>query len=99
MANLQQADFQNLTVALQAFQNALPNINNALNNNIAAINNPPRRETRVAGIPYFYEGNQSYNANAFQSQTLVEIWTTELERRCQQPGEDVDTYAAALQEL
>ena len=36
---------------------------------------------------------------AFRSQTLVEIWTTELERRRQQPGENVDTYAAALQEL
>jgi hypothetical protein len=36
---------------------------------------------------------------AFRSQTLVEIWTTELERRRQQPGKNVDTYAAALQEL
>ena len=27
------------------------------------------------------------------------IWTTELEQRRQQPGEDVNTYAAALQEL
>ena len=35
----------------------------------------------------------------FRSQTLVEKWTTELEQRCQQPGENVDTYAAALQEL
>ncbi|GET00511.1 retroviral-like aspartic protease 1 [Rhizophagus clarus] len=37
--------------------------------------------------------------NAFRTQTLVEIWTTELEQRHQQPGEDVNTYAAALQEL
>lgn len=37
--------------------------------------------------------------NAFRTQTLVEIWTTELEQRRQQPGEDVNTYAAALQEL
>ncbi|PKY34295.1 hypothetical protein RhiirB3_395452 [Rhizophagus irregularis] len=36
---------------------------------------------------------------AFRTQTLVEIWTTELEQRRQQPGEDVNTYAAALQEL
>ena len=36
---------------------------------------------------------------AFRTQTLVEIWTTELETRRQQPGEDVNTYAAALQEL
>jgi hypothetical protein len=35
----------------------------------------------------------------FRSQTLVERWTTELEQRCQQPGENVDTYAVALQEL
>ncbi|PKC52987.1 hypothetical protein RhiirA1_404605, partial [Rhizophagus irregularis] len=36
---------------------------------------------------------------AFRIQTLVEIWTTELEQRRQQPGEDVNTYAAALQKL
>ncbi|GES95432.1 hypothetical protein RCL_jg9726.t1 [Rhizophagus clarus] len=36
---------------------------------------------------------------AFRTQTLVKIWTTELEQRRQQPGEDVNTYAAALQEL
>ena len=36
---------------------------------------------------------------AFHTQTLIEIWTTELEQKCQQPGEDVNTYAAALQEL
>lgn len=166
MANPQAVDFQNLTAALQALQNALPGTNNALNNNTAAINNPPRREMRVAELPYFYGGSQdpvswleeftqSCNANgianarkievvpaylkgpaaswwttnqalpggnanritvwtdgnanntnfivnfpaAFRSQTLVEIWTTELERRRQQPGENVDTYAAALQEL
>ena len=36
---------------------------------------------------------------AFRSQTLVEIWTTELEKRHQQPGENVDDYACALLEL
>jgi len=110
MAQLQQPDLQNLTAALMALQHVLPNISVALTNNTNAINNLPRRETEMAEIPYFYGRNQnpisqlkgftkSYNANAFQSQTLVETWTTELERRCQQPEEDVDTYAAALQEL
>src|SRR3954449_7985434 len=37
--------------------------------------------------------------NAFRTQTLIEIWITELEQKRQQPGEDVNTYAAALQEL
>ena len=37
--------------------------------------------------------------DAFRSQTLVEIWTTELEQKRQQPGENINTYAAALQEL
>ncbi|CAB4380164.1 unnamed protein product [Rhizophagus irregularis] len=32
-------------------------------------------------------------------QTLIKIWTTELEQRRQQPSEDVNTYATALQEL
>lgn len=36
---------------------------------------------------------------AFRSQTLMEIWTTELEKRRQQPGESVDDYACALSEL
>ncbi|CAB4443311.1 unnamed protein product [Rhizophagus irregularis] len=102
--------------------------------NIQAINNPPRREGRVADLPQFYGGNQdpvawledftrACNANGIQNarklevvpaylrgaastwwnsnQALnnVEIWTTELEQRRQQPGEDVNTYAAALQEL
>lgn len=166
MANPQQADFQNLTAALRALQVALPNTNNALNNNTNAVANPLRRELRVAELSYFYGGSQdpvswleefskSCNANgiadarkievvpaylkgpaaswwttnqalpngnanrivvwtdgnanntnfivnfpaAFRSQTLVEIWTTELERKRQQPGESVDDYAAALQEL
>ena len=58
MANPQQADFQNLTAALTALQAALPNTNNALNNNTNAINNLPRREMRVAELPYFYGGSQ-----------------------------------------
>ena len=36
---------------------------------------------------------------AFRTETLVEIWTTELEQRRQQPGETVTDYASALQEL
>jgi hypothetical protein len=161
-----QQDIQNLTAALQALQNALPNTNNALQANTQAVANPPRRELRVADLPYFYAGNQdplawieefekACNANgisndrkiqvvpaylkgaaatwwttnqalaqnhanrigvwtdannnntnfvvnfpeAFRTQTLIEIWTTELERRRQQPGESIDTYAAALLEL
>lgn len=35
----------------------------------------------------------------FRSQTLVEIWTTELDTRRQQPGEAVDVYAASLRDL
>jgi len=180
MAQLQQQDFTQLRNAINALtqalpntnqalanlQGVLPNTNQALVNNTNAINNPPRREIRVADLPYFYGGNQdpikwleeftrSCNANgitnarklevvpaylkgpastwwttnqalangnpnriiawtgnnnnntefivnfpaAFRSQTLVEIWSTELDRQTQQPGEDVSTYAAALQEL
>jgi hypothetical protein len=36
---------------------------------------------------------------AFRTDTLVEIWTTELENRHQQPRESVDEYASALREL
>ena len=36
---------------------------------------------------------------AFQTQTLTEIWNTELDQRKQRTGEDVNTYAAALLEL
>jgi hypothetical protein len=36
---------------------------------------------------------------AFRTETLIEIWTTELEQRRQQPGETVTDYASALQEL
>lgn len=166
MAQPQQADFQNLTAAIAALQNALPNTNQALVNNTAAVNNPPRREGRVADLPYFYGGDQdpvswmrdftnACNANginnnrklevvpaylkgaaatwwdtnqalangnvnriatwtgaagnntefthhfpiAFRTQTMIEIWNTELEQRKQRTGEDVSTYAAALQEL
>lgn len=165
MAQPNQQDFQQLRAAIAALTQALPNTNNALAGNTQAINNPPRREGRVAELPYFYGGNQDpvawledftracnangiqnarklevvpaylkgaastwWNSNqalnvgnpgrivawtgnnnntdfivnfpnAFRTQTLVEIWTTELEQRRQQPGEDVNTYAAALQEL
>ena len=58
MAQPQQANFQNLTAALAALQNALPNTNQALLNNTNAINNPPRREGRVADLPYFFGGDQ-----------------------------------------
>jgi Retrotransposon gag protein/Zinc knuckle len=178
MANPAQADFQNLTAALRALaqalpntnnavqnlQNALPGVNNALVANTNALANQPR-ESRVADLPTYYGGNQdpvawleeftrACNANGlnnnrklqvvpaylkgpastwwttnqalangnanritawtgnnnntdftanfpaqFRSQTLIEIWSTELERRRQQPGESVSTYAAALQEL
>jgi hypothetical protein len=61
----QQADIQALTAALQALQGALPNVNNALQgtaaalgNNTAAVNNPPRRELRVADLPVFRGGDQ-----------------------------------------
>jgi len=160
-----QQDFQQLRAAIAALVQALPGTNNALAGNTQAINNPPRREGRIAELPYFYGGDQDpvawleeftrscnangiqnarklevvpaylkgpastwWNANqalnnvnpnritawtgngnntdftanfpnAFRTQTLVEIWTTELEQRRQQPGENVNTYAAALQEL
>ncbi|EXX63867.1 hypothetical protein RirG_148260 [Rhizophagus irregularis DAOM 197198w] len=165
MAQPNQQDFQQLRAAIAALTQALPNTNNALAGNTQAIANPPRREEKVAELPYFYGGNQDpvtwledftrscnangianvrklevvpaypkgaastwWNANqalpnnnlnkivawtgnnnntdfifnfpaAFRTQTLIEIWTTELELRRQQPGEDVNTYAAALQEL
>ena len=165
MAQPNQQDIQRLHAAITALTQALPNTNNALAGNTQAINNPPRREGKVADLPIFYGGNQdpiawledftrSCNANGiqnarklevvpaylkgsastwwntnqalplgnanrivawtgnnnntdftanfpdvFRTQTLVEIWTTELEQRRQQPGEDVNTYAASLQEL
>ncbi|CAB4424286.1 unnamed protein product [Rhizophagus irregularis] len=146
MAQPNQQDFQQLRAAIAALTQALPNTNNALAGNTQAIANLPRREGKVAELPYFYGGNQdpvawledftrSCNANGIANvrklevvhaylkgaastwwnanqalpnnnpnkivttQTLIEIWTTELEQRRQQPGEDVNTYAAALQEL
>ena len=166
MAQPQQVDLANLTAALTALQNALPNTNQALVNNTNAVNNPPRREGRVADLPHFNGGDQdpitwlrnftnACNANginnnrklevvpaylkgaaatwwdtnqalanghanriatwtgvannntefthhfpaAFRTQTMIEIWNTELEQRKQRIGEDVNTYAADLQEL
>ena len=37
--------------------------------------------------------------NTFRITTLIEIWTTELEKRQQNLNENVDSYASALQEL
>ena len=37
--------------------------------------------------------------NIFCTTTLIEIWTTELEKRQQNLNENVDSYASALQEL
>ncbi|GES92856.1 hypothetical protein RCL_jg28146.t1 [Rhizophagus clarus] len=70
----------------------------ALNANQALPNNDPNKVTAWTGN----NNNTNFIQNfptAFRTQTLVEIWTTELEQRRQQPGEDVNTYAAALQEL
>jgi len=58
MAQPNQQDFQQLRAAIAALTQALPNTNNALAGNTQAINNPPRREGRVAELPYFYGGNQ-----------------------------------------
>jgi hypothetical protein len=179
MAQIQQADFQNLTAAIQALQNALSGINqaltrntnaitgnaNAVENNTNALANPPRQIRRVADLPVFSGGEQdpiawlnefihACNANdirdadklaivpanlkgaastwwmtnqalpnknpnkithwsgqnnnhdfiatfsaTFQTETLIEIWITQLDQRRQQPGEPVDDYAASLQEL
>jgi len=57
MAQANQQDIQRLQAAILALTQALPNTNNALVGNTQAINNPPRREGRVAELPYFYEGN------------------------------------------
>ncbi|GBB99001.1 hypothetical protein RclHR1_33900002, partial [Rhizophagus clarus] len=68
------------------------------NANQALPNNDPNKVTAWTGN----NNNTNFIQNfptAFRTQTLVEIWTTELEQRRQQPGEDVNTYAAALQEL
>src|SRR5579862_3325046 len=58
MAQPNQQDFQQLRAAIAALTQALPNTNNALAGNTQAINNVPRREGRVAELPYFYGGNQ-----------------------------------------
>jgi hypothetical protein len=62
------------------------------------VNGAPNRITAWTGN----NNNTDFIINfpdAFRTQTLVEIWITELEQRRQQPGEDVNTYAAALQEF
>jgi hypothetical protein len=73
-----------LTAALAALQATLPNTNVALVNNTNAINNPPRREMRVAELPCFYGGSQdpiswleefvkSYNANGINNARKIEV--------------------------
>ena len=63
-------------------------MNNGYNNRIAAWTGNNNNTNFIVNFP-----------NAFRTQTLIEIWTTKLEQRRQQPEEDVNTYAAALQEL
>ncbi|PKC00238.1 hypothetical protein RhiirA5_382599 [Rhizophagus irregularis] len=68
------------------------------NANQALPNNNPNKVVAWTGN----NNNTDFVLNfpaAFRTQTLIEIWTTELEQKRQQPGEDVNTYAAALQEL
>jgi hypothetical protein len=68
------------------------------NANQALNNGNPNRITAWSGN----NDNTDFIANfpvAFRTQTLVEIWTTDLEQRRQHPGEDVNAYAATLQEL
>ncbi|GBB90053.1 hypothetical protein RclHR1_16920003 [Rhizophagus clarus] len=50
--------YNTLNNPVPALPITLPNTNNALVGNTQAINNPPRREERVAELPYFYGGNQ-----------------------------------------
>ncbi|GBC00337.1 hypothetical protein RclHR1_03820002 [Rhizophagus clarus] len=129
MAQPNQQDFQQLRAAIAALTQALPNTNNALAGNTQAINNPPRREGRVAELPYFYGGNQdpiawledftrACNANGIANNRKLEVvlaylksaastwWNAnqalpnnDLNKVIVWTGEDVNTYAAALQEL
>ncbi len=84
MAQANQQDIQRLQAAILALTQALPNTNNALVGNTQAINNPPRREGRVAELPYFYRGNQdpvawledftrSCNANGIANAQKLEV--------------------------
>ncbi|GBC33554.2 hypothetical protein GLOIN_2v1779698 [Rhizophagus irregularis DAOM 181602=DAOM 197198] len=84
MAQPNQQDFQQLRAAIAALTQALPNTNNALAGNTQAIANPPRREGKVAELPYFYGGNQdpvawledftrSYNANGIANVRKLEV--------------------------
>ncbi|GBC47626.2 hypothetical protein GLOIN_2v1869520 [Rhizophagus irregularis DAOM 181602=DAOM 197198] len=68
------------------------------NANQALPNNNPNKITVWTGNNNNTDFIQNFPA-AFRTQTLVKIWTTELKQRRQQPGKDVNTYAAALQEL
>ena len=84
MAQANQQDIQRLQAAILALTQALHNTNNALVGNTQAINNPPRREGRVAELPYFYGGNQdpvawledftrSCNANGIANAQKLEV--------------------------
>ncbi|EXX73665.1 hypothetical protein RirG_058310 [Rhizophagus irregularis DAOM 197198w] len=84
MAQPNQQDFQQLRAAIAALTQALPNTNNALAGNTQAIANPPRREGKVAELPYFYGGNQdpvawledftrSCNANGIANVRKLEV--------------------------
>ena len=57
MTQSNQQNFQVLTNTLIQLIAVLPNTNNALTNNINAINNPPRREAQVIDLSYFYSRN------------------------------------------
>jgi hypothetical protein len=77
MAQPNQQDFQQLRAAIAALTQALPNTNNALAGNTQAITNVPRREGRVAELPYFYGGNQDPVA-----------WLEDFTRACNANGID-----------
>src|SRR5436309_3001515 len=68
--------------ATSTWWNANQNLNNGNANRIVAWTGNNNNTDFILNFP-----------NAFQTQTLIEIWTTELEQKCQQPGEDVNTYA------
>jgi hypothetical protein len=68
------------------------------NANQALPNNAPNKIVAWTGNNNNTDFIQNF-PTAFRTQTLIEIWTTELEQKRQQPEEYVNTYAAALQEL
>lgn len=66
--------------------------------NQALLNSDPNRITHWTGQGNNHDFTQNF-PDAFRTETLVEIWTIELDQRRQQPGESVTDYASALQEL